>query len=87
MNAPLKPMPRLMSDEEAEEFVATADLSEYDLSDFKPVRFEFQPKDKAISLRLPQPLLDAVKERAKAAGVPYQRFIRLALEEALARKA
>jgi len=35
----LKPMPLLLSDEAAEESVATADLSEYDLSGFKPVRF------------------------------------------------
>jgi len=35
----LKSMPPLLSDEDAEAFVATADLSEYDLSGFKPVRF------------------------------------------------
>jgi predicted DNA binding CopG/RHH family protein len=28
-------------------------------------------------------LLDAVRKRAKRAGLPYQRFIRMALEEAL----
>jgi hypothetical protein len=35
----LKPMPPLNSDEEAEHFVAEADLTEYDLSGFEPVRF------------------------------------------------
>jgi len=35
----LKSMPPLLSDEDAEAFVATADLSEYDLSGFKPARF------------------------------------------------
>jgi predicted DNA binding CopG/RHH family protein len=28
-------------------------------------------------------LLDAVRHRAKRAGLPYQRFIRMALEEAV----
>jgi predicted DNA binding CopG/RHH family protein len=37
-------------------------------------------------MRLPEPLLEAVKARAKARGIPYQRFIREALEQAVARK-
>ena len=56
---PLKPMPRLRTDEEAERFVAEADLTEYDLSGFKPMRFELRRKDKTVSLRLPSELLDA----------------------------
>ena len=42
MKAETKPMPSLRSDAEAEEFVETADLSEYDLSGFKPMRFEVE---------------------------------------------
>lgn len=34
-----EPMPPLRSDEEAERFVETADLSEYDLSGFQSMRF------------------------------------------------
>ena len=34
-------IPSLKSDEEAERFVENADLSEYDLLDMKPLRFEF----------------------------------------------
>ncbi|MBB2161541.1 CopG family antitoxin [Gluconacetobacter sacchari] len=37
-------MPSLRSDREAEDFVATADLTQYDLSGFKPMRFEIEPK-------------------------------------------
>ncbi|MCM2474687.1 hypothetical protein HGO38_14495 [Rhizobium sp. CG5] len=37
----LKPLPSFASDEEAEHFVATADLSDYDLSGFRPAKFEF----------------------------------------------
>jgi predicted DNA binding CopG/RHH family protein len=47
------------------------------------VRFEFQPKDQRVNMRLPRPLLDAVKATAAKAGVPYQRFIRRALEDAV----
>lgn len=78
-----KKLPTLTSDEEAEAFVATADLSEYDLSGMIPMRFELKPKDKSINLRLPQQLLEAVRNRATRAGIPYQRFIRMALERAL----
>jgi hypothetical protein len=40
----LKAMPSLKSDEEAERFVESADLSEYGLSGFEPVKFAFEPK-------------------------------------------
>lgn len=40
MKRRLKRMPSLRSDAAAERFVATADLKEYDLSGFKPMRFE-----------------------------------------------
>ncbi len=35
-------------------------------------------------MRLPEPLLAAVKQRARARGIPYQRFIREVLEQAVA---
>ncbi|HVP84044.1 MAG TPA: BrnA antitoxin family protein [Rhizomicrobium sp.] len=79
----LKKLPSLKSDRAAEEFVEKADLSEYDLSGGEFVRFELKPKDKTVNLRLPGQLLDAVRKRAKRAGLPYQRFIRMALEEAV----
>jgi len=47
------------------------------------VRFEFQPKTERVNMRLPRPLLDAVKASAAKAGMPYQRFIRQALEMAV----
>ena len=75
-----KKLPILKSDEEAENFIDTADLSEYDLSAFKQVHFEFQPKDKAISLKLPAELLTAIKLKAKQENIPYNRLIRRALE-------
>ena len=78
-----KKLPKLTNDKEAEDFVAKADLTEYDLSGMRLVRFEFQPKDERVNMRLPRPLLDAVKATAARAGVPYQRFIRQTLEAAV----
>ena len=78
-----KTIPTFRTDKEAEDFVATADLTNYDLSGGEVVRFELKPKDKSVNLRLPAQLLEAVQIRAKRAGVPYQRFIRMALERAL----
>jgi predicted DNA binding CopG/RHH family protein len=78
-----KKLPSFDSDEAAERFVDTADLSEYDLSGIEMVRFEFQPKTERVNMRLPRPLLDAVKAAAARAGMPYQRFIRRALEAAV----
>ncbi len=79
-----KKLPKLKSDVAAEAFVVRSDLTEYDLSGFVPMRFEMKPKSKALSLRLPEPLLAAVRARARRAGVPCQRFIRMALEKAVA---
>lgn len=78
-----KKIPTFSSDADAERFVETADLSEYDLSRFQPVRFEFERKSARINMRLPEKLLDAVKAKAAARGMPYQRFIRETLERAI----
>lgn len=80
MKAKSKPMPSLHSDAAAERFVATADLSQYDLSSFKPMHFEIEPKSAALNMRLPVSLLEAVKTKAKAKGIPYTRYVRMLLE-------
>ncbi|NMQ30368.1 hypothetical protein E4Q23_22965, partial [Candidatus Accumulibacter phosphatis] len=75
-----KKLPRLPTDKAAEDFVATADLTDYDLSRMTPMRFEFQPKDRSITMRLSESLFAAIREEADRSGMPYQRFIRKALE-------
>ena len=85
MKANSKPMPSLRSDADAQRFVDTADLSVYDLSGFKSMNFEFEPKAAALNMRLPQNLLDALKAKAKAKGIPYTRYVRLLLESDVAR--
>ncbi len=52
--AKTQPMPSLKTDAQAEQFVAKADVSQYDLSGFKATRFEFEPKAAALNMRLPQ---------------------------------
>ena len=79
----MKKLPKLKSDEQAEEFIAGIDLTHYDLSGMQMVRFEFQPKSERVNMRLPRSLLEAVKASATKAGVPYQRFIRQVLEAAV----
>lgn len=78
-----KKIPTFKSDRAAAAFVDKADLSQYDLSGVKLVRFEIKRKDKSINLRLSEDLYDAVRARAARVGLPYQRFIRLMLEQAL----
>lgn len=79
----LKPLPVLRTDEEAERFVDEADLTEYDLSGFRPAHFEFHRKTASVHLRMSEHLLEAVKKRAARAGMPYQRLIRQAIEKEL----
>jgi predicted DNA binding CopG/RHH family protein len=80
----MKKLPRLRTDKAAEDFVAKADLTDYDLSEMRMVQFEFEPKTERVNMRLPRTLLDAVRARAAKQGIPYQRYIRQALESAVA---
>jgi predicted DNA binding CopG/RHH family protein len=82
----LKQFPPFRSDKEAEEFVANADLSEYDFSQFKPAHFEFERKSSRVNMRFPDALLKRVKEQATERGIPYQRLIREAVEEKVSRR-
>jgi hypothetical protein len=52
-----KKFPTFETDEETERFVETADLTEYDLSQFKPIRVEFEKKAARVNMRLPETLL------------------------------
>jgi predicted DNA binding CopG/RHH family protein len=79
-----KRVPRLRTDDEAEAFL-DQDLSEYLRPEHMvPLHYEVRPKSRSVNLRLSEELLAAVKARARQEGIPYQRLIRLALEQALA---
>ncbi|MEP6869809.1 MAG: CopG family antitoxin [Novosphingobium sp.] len=78
-----KPLPALTSDADAERFIAESDLTQFDLTAFKPHSFEFAKKSKQVNMRFPDALLEAVKAKAAEQGMTYQRFIRQILEAAL----
>jgi len=83
-----KKFPHFKSDAEVEAFVANADLSEYDFSDFRPMsevlaETELQRKSKTITFRLSETLLDMLKAEAKAQDMPYQRLMRHILAKGL----
>lgn len=82
----LKPFPSFKSDAEAERFVDQADLTQYDLSGFKPASFEFAKKSAQVNLRVPQSLLDAVKDKARSRGIPFTRYIRMLMEHDVAHR-
>lgn len=77
----MKLFPPLRSDEEAEAFVADADLTEYDLSEMVTVRFE--RVGGADSVVLPHDLLAASRKTAAHLEVSLETFVRLAIERAL----
>lgn len=80
-----KPLPVFETDEEARQFTDTADLSEYDLSGFKPLSdFAFaQKKDARLEMRISQTELDALKIEAKRRGIPHSRLARIMIEQGL----
>ena len=75
----MKRVPELKTDAEAEAFLEQ-DLSNLDFKQFKPMRFEIAKKEAALHMRLPAVLLDAVRAKAKAKGIPYSRYVRMVLE-------
>lgn len=76
----MKKLPKIKSDEQAEALLEQ-DLSEYLHSDnFKPITFEFLPKDEKVNLRLATPLLENIRKKAETEGIPYQKYMRLVLE-------
>ncbi|MGA2409680.1 MAG: CopG family antitoxin [Candidatus Binataceae bacterium] len=81
-----KKFPVLKSDKEAEKFL-TQDLSDYiNTGNLKPFPFEYRPKQKSVNLRISEELLNAVQAEARRLGIPYQRYIRQALEAAISRR-
>ncbi|MBN8745866.1 MAG: hypothetical protein J0I24_16485 [Thiomonas arsenitoxydans] len=75
----MKRVPEFKTDGEAEAFLKQ-DLSGLDFKQFKPMRFEVAKKEAALNMRLPAALMDAVRAKAKAKGIPYARYVRMVLE-------
>jgi predicted DNA binding CopG/RHH family protein len=55
----------------------------FEKSGWKKFHFELKPKNKTITLRISEELLEAIKEKAESEGLDYQKWIRNSLEESL----
>ena len=78
-----KQIPKFKNEDEEREFWSKADSSEYlKWKSAERVLFpELKPSTKAISLRLPESLLDALRQMANERDVPYQSLIKIFLQE------
>jgi predicted DNA binding CopG/RHH family protein len=56
-------------------------------SGWEKIKFELMPKNKSITLRLSEELLEAIKLKAEEEGLDYQKWIRASIEDALKRSA
>jgi predicted DNA binding CopG/RHH family protein len=86
-----KPYPTFQSGDEEQAFLDKADLTEYDLEiGFAPFEQwlaapEAMHKDARVNLLLPRAMVEAYKQKGKARRMPYQRLMRMALQEVLKR--
>ena len=71
-------IPKFKNEDEERNFWAKLDLSEYfESSDFERVSFpNLKPTTRSISIRIPEYLLNRVKEKANEVNVPYQSLIK-----------
>jgi predicted DNA binding CopG/RHH family protein len=83
MNKRLKSVPKFRSEAEERAFWESHDTADYfDLSKAQRARFpNLKLSTTAISLRLPQGLLDRIKIAANKRDVPYQSLIKVWLAE------
>ena len=84
MKKPLN-VPKFNTIDEEMDFWATIDLSDYyEPTDAQRVSFpNLKPSTRPISLRLPEYLLDGIKERANELNVPYQSLMKQFLADKL----
>jgi len=78
-------LPRFKNEDEERNFWAKIDLTDYyEPSDFEPVSFpNLKPTSRSISIRLPEYLIDRLKEQANEINVPYQSLIKGYLKQAV----
>jgi len=84
MKKPLK-IPKFKNEDEEREFWWNLDLSEYfEPSDFERVSFpNLKPTTRSISIRIPEYLLNRLKEKANEINVPYQSLIKQYIKKGL----
>lgn len=71
-------LPKFKNEDEERDFWAKLDLSEYyEISDLEPVSFpNLKPTSRSISIRIPEYLLNRIKEKANEINIPYQSLIK-----------
>lgn len=77
MKKPLK-IPKFKNEDEEREFWWNLDLSKYfEPEDFERVIFpNLKPTSRSISIRIPEYLLNRLKEKANEINIPYQSLIK-----------
>jgi len=82
-----KPIPKFKDESEEQDFWSEHDSAEY-LNWKSAERAMFpnlKPSTRSISLRLPESLLDALRQMANERDVPYQSLIKMILQERIDR--
>ena len=71
-------LPKFKNEAEERDFWANLDLSEYyEASDLERVSFpSLKPTSRSISIRIPEYLLNRLKEKANEINIPYQSLIK-----------
>ena len=71
-------IPKLKTEDKERDFWSEIDLSEYfEPEDFTSVSFpNLKPTSRSISIRIPEYLLNRVKEKANELNIPYQSLIK-----------
>lgn len=84
----LKKIPKFKNEYEEVEFWATHDATEYvDFSKAKKALFpNLKPSTKTISIRLPESLIEHMKQLANKRDVPYQSLLKMFLAERIERE-
>ena len=75
-------LPKFKNEDEERDFWVKLDLSEYfEPKDFVPASFpNLKPTTRPISLRMPEYIIDRVKEQANAINIPYQSLMKQYIE-------
>ncbi len=71
-------LPKFKNEDEERDFWANINLADYyEPSDAKKVSFpNLKPTSRPISIRLPEYLIDRIKEEANQINIPYQALIK-----------
>jgi predicted DNA binding CopG/RHH family protein len=78
-------IPKFKNEDEERDFWSRINLSDYlEPSDFKKVSFpNLKPSTRSVSIRIPEYLLEHLKEKANEISIPYQALIKEYIKKGL----